>query len=252
MILRKSINKSEQGEFSGKLDDINESQMPNELCCFFRWIIQGPKDFTSDDKSSEVHKRALSLAQTTMSLTLTERQVRNTKSEVIHVARVMPQQLAIGIAVHQAIRSKDIINFLHGFGMSVEYNKILRVEAQIENNVLQRMQQNGGTYLSPDIILGRRVFFAADNVDFAGDTPDGKRNLHGTAMAIYQKTHPEDVTPELRLDSNMRQLEKFKKATQVKMWQQTMASTLSTALLLQLGQRITPLSKRPNLAPQRR
>ncbi|EDO31470.1 predicted protein [Nematostella vectensis] len=150
-----------------------------------------------NDKSSEVHKRALSLAQTTMSLTLTERQVRNTKSEVIHVARVMPQQLAIGIAVHQAIRSKDIINFLHGFGMSVEYNKILRVEAQIENNVLQRMQQNGGTYLSPDIILGRRVFFAADNVDFAGDTPDGKRNLHGTAMAIYQKTHPEDVTPEL-------------------------------------------------------
>lgn len=59
----------------------------------------------------------------------------------------MPQQLAVGIAIHQAIRSKEIINFLHGFGMSVEYNRILRVEAQIEKVVLQRMEQNGGVYL---------------------------------------------------------------------------------------------------------
>lgn len=121
------------------------------------------------------------------------------KSEVIRVAREMPQQLAVGIAIHQAIRSKEIINFLHGFGMSVEYNRILRVEAQIEKVVLQRMEQNGGVYLPPDVVLGRRVFFAADNVDFSEDTPDGKHTLHGTALAIYQKTHPEDVTPQLRL-----------------------------------------------------
>lgn len=111
----------------------------------------------------------------------------------------MPQQLAVGIAIHQAIRSKEIVNFLHGFGLSTEYNRILRVEAQIERNVLQRVAQNGGTFLPPDVVIGRRVFFAVDNVDFAEDTPDGKHTLHGTVLAIYQKAHPEDVTPELRL-----------------------------------------------------
>ena len=48
----------------------------------------------------------------------------------------MPQQLAVGLAVHQAVRSKDVINMLHGSGMSVEYNRILRVESQIESSVL--------------------------------------------------------------------------------------------------------------------
>ena len=38
-----------------------------------------------------------------------------------------------------------------------------------------------------DIVKGRHVFFAIDNVDFAKDTPDGKRTFHGTAMAIYQR-----------------------------------------------------------------
>ena len=146
-----------------------------------------------------MHKRATSLAQSTISMTLTDRQVKNVKSHVLQTAREMPQQLAVGLAIHQAIRSKEIINFLHGFGMSVEYNRILRAEAQIEKHVLQRMERNDGIFIPPDVVPGRRVFFAVDNVDFAEDTPDGKRTLHGTAMAIFQKKDPVDVTPELRL-----------------------------------------------------
>ena len=80
--------------------------------------------------------------------------------------------------------------------MSIEYNRILRAEAQIKRGVLQRIEQNGGVYLPPDAVPGRRVFFAIDNIDFAEDTPDGKRNLHGTAMAIYQKKESADTTPD--------------------------------------------------------
>ena len=87
---------------------------------------------------------------------------------------------------------------LHGFGMAVEYNRVMRVEAQIEATVLERLEQNGGVYLPPDIVKGRHVFFAIDNVDFAEDTYDGQRTLHGTAMAIYQKKDPQDVKQELR------------------------------------------------------
>lgn len=81
--------------------------------------------------------------------------------------------------------------------MAVEYNRLLRVESQIEKTVLQRMEKDGGVYLPPDIVKGRHIFFAIDNIDFAEDTPDGKRTLHGTAMAIYQKTDPDDEQPEL-------------------------------------------------------
>ena len=111
------------------------------------------------------------------------------KPGVVRLATEMPQQLAIGLAVHQAVRSKELISLIHGFGMSVDYNRVLRVETQIEASVLKRIEQNDGVYLPPNIVLGRHIYFAVDNVDFCEDTPDGKRTFHGTAMAIYQRTN---------------------------------------------------------------
>lgn len=61
------------------------------------------------------------------------------------------------------------------------------------------MEGNGGIFIAPDVVPGRRIFFVVDNVGFAEDTPNGKRTLHGTAMAIFQKKHPGDVAPGLRL-----------------------------------------------------
>ena len=71
--------------------------------------------------------------------------------------------------------------------MSVEYNRLLRLEGQIATTVLQRMMVNDDVYLPPDVVKGRHVFFAIDNVDFAVDTPDGKHTLYATAMAILPK-----------------------------------------------------------------
>ncbi|KAK3708724.1 hypothetical protein QZH41_004431 [Actinostola sp. cb2023] len=202
VLLRHCINKSKEWDFTGSLDNITDEQLPKELYSFFRWVIQGPKaTLNAEEKSLEVHKRAVSLSQSTISMTLSERQAQNKKSEILKVTKEMPQQLAVGLAVHQAFRCKEIVNMLHGFGMSVEYNRLLRVEAQIEKSVLQRIEQNGGVYLPPDIVIGRHVFFAIDNVDFAEDTYDGKRTLHGAAMAIYQKRDPGDVEPDLRFES---------------------------------------------------
>ena len=202
-ILRKCINKSKKWVFTGCLDSTSNENFPDELYCFFKWIVQGPKTTISvEEKSSEVHKRAVSLAQSTISLTLTERQAKNKKSEVVKATREMPQQLGVGLAIHQAFRSKEIIKILHGFGFSVEYNRLLRVEAQIEQSVIRRMEQNDGIYLPPDIVLGRHVFFAVDNVDFSEDTHDRRKTFHGTAMAIYQKTKSDDAKLEVRLILN--------------------------------------------------
>lgn len=66
--------------------------------------------------------------------------------------RQIPSQVAIGMTVHQAVRSKKILNILNGFVVPCEYNKLLRIESQIENTVLDRMQTNGGVNLLPDIV----------------------------------------------------------------------------------------------------
>ena len=187
MLLRKSIKKCKKWEFIGSLENVSDENIPMELYSFFRWVIQGPNNLLlAEKKSSEVHKRTMSLTQSTVSMCLTEHQVRYKKSGVVRLATEMPQQLAIGLAVHQAVRSKELISLLCGFGMSVDYYRVLRVETQIEASVLKRIEQNDGVYIPPDIVVGRHVFFAVDNVDFCEDTPGGKRTFHGTAMAIYQ------------------------------------------------------------------
>ena len=151
---------------------------------FYRWIIQGTKhELSAGKKSEEVFNPAVALSRTTASMFLTERQVKNKKSDVVRSSLEMPWQLAVGIAEHQAVRNKQLITMLHGFGISVDYNRILRVEAQIEASVLKRMELNDGLYIPPDLVLGRHVLFAVDNVDFAEDTPGGKNTFHGTAKA---------------------------------------------------------------------
>ena len=43
---------------------------------------------------------------------------------------------------------------------------------------------NQGVYIPQDTVMDRFLFFV---VDFAEDTPDEKRTLHGTARAMYQR-----------------------------------------------------------------
>lgn len=199
LYLRKSINKSKSWVFDGSLETLSSEHYPQELYCFFRWLINGTKcDVPTEKKCNEVNKRAMNLVQSTISLCMTDRQVSNKKSEVVKTSHEMPQQLAVGLAVHQLVRSKDLVNLLHGFGASAEYNRVLRVESQIEESVLKRMENVDGMFLPPDLVEGRHLFFAIDNVDFAEDTYDGRSTLHGTSIAIYQKCHDDDKEPQVR------------------------------------------------------
>lgn len=148
LIISKSITKCRKWKLRGSLKNLPDENEPAELFSFYRWIIQGPKyELSAGEKSQEVYNRTMALSQTTVSMCLTERQVKNKKSDVVRSSSEMPLQLAVGIAVHQAVRSKQLITMLPGFGTSVDYNRILRVKAQIEASVLKRMELNDGLYI---------------------------------------------------------------------------------------------------------
>lgn len=98
---------------------------------------------------------------------------------------------------------KQIINLLHGFGMSIEHNRLLRLETQSAN---KRASENSCervlTYwhrLWPPYLLRRHFFFVVENEDFQEDTPNAKRTLHATAIAIYQRSHPSDELLKLEV-----------------------------------------------------
>lgn len=145
------------------------------------------------------------LSQNAMYACLTSKQVHiksDSTNAPLRRKREIPQHLGIGIAIYQSFhRSKNIIDMLHGFSMAVDYKRILRLENQIANTVITSMIQNHGIDMAHNIIPGRYMFFVIDNCDFAEDTADEKRTLHGTAMAIYQQIKSTDVHQPLNIDT---------------------------------------------------
>ena len=184
------------------MNDITDEHVPTELYTFFRWVLQGTKSNLSyemsESKRAAVNKHAKSLAQSTVSYHLSDRQTRH-NSDSVRYHNKMSQQLVIGVAIRQATRDKKVINLLHGFGVSVGYEHLLKLENEIAITFLQKMKENDGVYVPANIACGRHIFFAVDNVEFAEDTPNGKHTLHGTVMAMYQRRDSDDKTYKLDL-----------------------------------------------------
>ena len=95
--------------------------------------------------------------------------------------------LAVGLKVHTYTRNKHLIDYLHLNRISVGYDRILRIEAQLAVAVIKRKDETWGIFIPPGITKGTLIFFAADNIDFLEDTPDGKHTLHGTVMTVFQQ-----------------------------------------------------------------
>ena len=199
IILRKVIARSDKWDFTGSLNDVSDKHIPKELYCFFRWMLQGPEtSLASEGKNAAVSQNAKNLAQTTIYLSLSNRQMKNSFDSIWN-SKDVPQQLAVGIAVSQQMRSKKMVHLLNGFGVSVDYTRLLKLEAQIANSVLERMALDGEVYTPRSLNPGEHIFFAIDNSDFSEDTPDGKHTLHCTTISIYQKCKDNEKVPPLKL-----------------------------------------------------
>ena len=181
-IIRRGILKYGKWEFDGSFN--LENNVPEELINFFRWVLAGPVTFDQVLKEDEVKRRATRLTHSTIYETFSQKQVQRRGSERFsaHRAFLTPQQVATGVITRRMHRDEGTINLLSEHGASVHYKWLLRLENRIANTVLEKMITNGGYFIPDDFVKGRYTFFAADNVDFNEDTPDGKRTLHGILL----------------------------------------------------------------------
>ena len=190
-------------QFEGELNtDDAEKHVPKALYAFLRWLLEGPATSIEPEtmRSATIHRDVLTISQNIMYGYKSKRQVMYKPKEPDAPFRhrlEWPQQLAVAIAVHQSTRSKKLLDFLHGFGLSVDYSRILRLETQLANSVIESKTEQGA-YFPRTMRIGTFVFFALENSDFNEDTPDGKRTLHATACALYQRRDHAPSTDEHR------------------------------------------------------
>lgn len=67
---------------------------------------------------------------------------------------------------------------------ALSYDKICRVKKNIINHTKLTLSKNNGIYILPNLIHGKPLFFAIDNIDLQIHMPDGKNQLHGTTQVV--------------------------------------------------------------------
>lgn len=91
------------------------------------------------------------------------------------------------LAIHSRVRDKNLVQSLSDVYIGFHYKKILELEKNVDQCVLQRMKNAGGFCLPVFVKKDENIWFAIDNIDLLEDTPTGQETFHGTVIVINQQ-----------------------------------------------------------------
>lgn len=97
----------------------------------------------------------------------------------------------MGSTLHQATRSKELVDMFHKAGHVMSYRNVIRLDTALAERTLSTMDDNGAV-VPPNLLEGRFVHVSTDNMDINEATLDGKRTFHATQVAAWQRGPPKN------------------------------------------------------------
>ena len=88
--------------------------------------------------------------------------------------------------------------------MSISYDKVACIKQDVAEVVRGKVQDNGDVFILSCITPFKNVFFAINSTDLQIGMPDGQRQLHGTAIAIFQEGEAEVQQQKMKLKRSSR------------------------------------------------
>ena len=193
-IIRKDILK-EKWKFNGDLNNFTAQQL---LSIFLKWVLLGIKNRNSEGTiTCKVESEMTVITQLIMQSVKTPRQAsyESTNANCNTYQRIeTPLSVGVGLYLYHAIRSKKLIKFFSDLNICISYDKVIVIKQDILNSIIKKCNENNGVFLPLTLSKKRPVFFAIDNTDLKIDTFDGRNQLHGTAIAVYQTTNGDQKT----------------------------------------------------------
>ena len=89
---------------------------------------------------------------------------------------------------------------LSNMNLCINYERVQRIKDAVVRKVRSKMAENDGVYIPSHLSPTNQVYFAIDNCDLKIDTPDGKDQLHGTAIAVFQEQDVNYMPLPIELD----------------------------------------------------
>ena len=119
--------------------------IPKSLYVFLRLLCTGKDPTEHEDDDESVRRCVLGIAQDMM--------FGVSKGKII-----TPKHIGLGLSVHQATRSKELVNLLNAAGHSVNYDMIRRIDTSIAKKVIDDLERN--EYVPLPTNLNRDSFFS--------------------------------------------------------------------------------------------
>ena len=186
-LVRKEIFEKKY-HFNGSLCDDQYEDLPTTLSTLVEMILDGTNARQHDDDDDD---RGIRIAASS----ITQLLIFNA------VARIMPQKdsvavrhsldretalpLYLGLLIHNKTRKRDLIDKFYEKGLSVSYDRVLRLSTQEANRVIDMYENMGCVLPSP---LRNNLFSTGnfDNLDHNTRATLSVDAYHGTAISITQ------------------------------------------------------------------
>ncbi len=87
-------------------------------------------------------------------------------------SKLTPKHIGLGCTLHQATRSKKLVQLFHKAGHTISYDQILQIDTALAQKTLESMDNESGAVVPGNIDAGEFVHFTADNIDINDGTLD--------------------------------------------------------------------------------
>ena len=101
--------------------------------------------------------------------------------------RETPFPVYIGLSVYNKTRKRHLVELLHNNGISISYDRVLEISAQLGDAVVCRYVEEG-VVCPPKLRKGLFCTAAMDNIDHNPSSTSATTSFHGTSISIFQ--HP--------------------------------------------------------------
>jgi hypothetical protein len=142
--------------------------------------LEHVEDDSSENKEDLVRSRVLSVAQDLVYC-------------VSGGKKWTPKHIGLANTLHQATRSKNLVQLFHMAGHCLSYEQVLKVDTSLAESTLKAIDPATGAVIPPNIVANKFIHYTTDNIDILDETLDGKNTFHATQMAVWQRGQKADA-----------------------------------------------------------
>ena len=116
-----------------------------------------------------------------------DKQVNHDQQDKSYNKIETPLSIGTSLFLYHNTRSKKLVDFISDLNISVNYDKVVSITKDIASSIQEQRDKNNSVFIPTSFVPGKTTFFAIGNGYVKIDTPDGRKQVHGTVIAAYQE-----------------------------------------------------------------